>query len=372
MSDGRIRQLERQAALGDTEAEARLLAERVRIGASSWEKVQLLAVLGHMPAVIACDVWEPIFSPALEPYQWLQAAEVKATCTLTIPTSATAESPRWGIAEGIVGRDQATKTIVHLADVDLSEFATVGNEEQRVELNRRMVYQILGSKMQPKLYKRGTLPGMDVAACLGYFSQEVMVRAARVVAHFVLCHWEEGISHQPDGFALEGLTATHPKTGAIEQIPANGDFLSAAGMRRLGIPREPRQLLWLIDEWVDESAEVGPGSHLFDTPREATIEAIIDSALVDEVQELQDRETQYPVAPGPFAVLEAVMLIMGAGFVSPRADEDDVHPSLILARLWAQGLDAVRTDGDTPPSRVDQWLLKEVLRPALMKWAGAD
>lgn len=50
MSDSRLRELERQAAAGDVQARARLLAERVRVGDLAPDRLQLAAYLGDPQA----------------------------------------------------------------------------------------------------------------------------------------------------------------------------------------------------------------------------------------------------------------------------------------------------------------------------------
>lgn len=53
VTDQRLRDLERDAALGDLHAQARLLLERVRVGDLTEERLRLAAYLGHEPAELA-------------------------------------------------------------------------------------------------------------------------------------------------------------------------------------------------------------------------------------------------------------------------------------------------------------------------------
>lgn len=55
MPDERTRNLERAAAQGDVDAEAKLLLERVRAGDLFEERLKLAAYLGHEAAVVALD-----------------------------------------------------------------------------------------------------------------------------------------------------------------------------------------------------------------------------------------------------------------------------------------------------------------------------
>ena len=56
VADEQQRELERQAASGDVEAEARLLLERVRSGDLAEDRLRLAAYLGHPGAGCACHV----------------------------------------------------------------------------------------------------------------------------------------------------------------------------------------------------------------------------------------------------------------------------------------------------------------------------
>lgn len=69
--DARLRELERRAAHGDTDAQAALLAARVRCGDLERSKVELAAYLGHSAALKAAAEWK-LEKPTSKIKRWLR------------------------------------------------------------------------------------------------------------------------------------------------------------------------------------------------------------------------------------------------------------------------------------------------------------
>lgn len=94
MSDERLRETQRLAALGDQDAQARELLLRVRTGALAIEQLELLAHAGHEPACRALGRPAPELPEDLERWvqkvgSWSRPAEVAAATAaarLVLPT----------------------------------------------------------------------------------------------------------------------------------------------------------------------------------------------------------------------------------------------------------------------------------------------
>lgn len=142
MSDERLRETQRLAALGDPDAEARALLLRLRAGALDEDRLALLAHVGHTPACRALGLADPAVPDDLEAWvralaRWGRPVEVAAAAAaarLVLPLYEAARPddprPRRAVeaAEGALEDDDATSV---LEDVATAARETMPHTAQR-------------------------------------------------------------------------------------------------------------------------------------------------------------------------------------------------------------------------------------------------
>ncbi len=336
MADLRLRALERQAAQGDTQAQARLLVERTRVGDTTRSQLEILGILGHHPAILALGDWRPKLAKPARPLMWMNEAKAESIARYNPQRMCT----------DVIVRIGSNKAVVSIPD----EKKVLSQKNLRIKTLREAI-----QKLRPMLYLRGVLPPGDMALALPP-GQEDWVRLAWAAAHFILCQWEEQTACQE---GLEELTAEGPDD-RVEQIPPNGDYLSEAGMRKFGIPLAPRRLLDLIQEWR------GWRNHTQPPDRDKLIDEIQDSEIVDDCVALLGSD-EGGLHSGPAAVLQALTMILGVGYVWP---ESKLKSRDLLKHLFARGAYDAGQIYELTKKNAGRWFAREVLLADALAWIG--